>query len=81
MHIVGAVVFSLVHVSAMFSARKLIYLAMSQHYDYGSLWLSIVYELQKDVITYTIILLIAFTVREYRRRREGELSRRSSRGR
>jgi two-component system LytT family sensor kinase len=73
MHLVGAVVFSLVHVTAMFSARKLIYLAMSQHYDYGSLWLSIVYELQKDVITYTIILLIAFTVREYRRRREGEL--------
>jgi len=72
-HLAGAVVFSLVHVGGMYGARKLIYLLASEHYDYGNLWLSLAYELQKDVVTYAIILLVIFTMREYRRRREGEL--------
>jgi sensor histidine kinase YesM len=72
-HLLGAVGFSLVHVSGMVGARKLIYVLLSEHYDYGNLWLSIVYELQKDIVTYTIILLIVFTVRQFRQRREGEL--------
>ncbi|MGH8264449.1 MAG: sensor histidine kinase [Steroidobacterales bacterium] len=74
MHLAGAIGFSLVHVVGMIAARKLIYvLVYSQTYEYGSAWLTLFYELQKDVITYTTILLIAFTIRQYRRRREGEV--------
>jgi two-component system LytT family sensor kinase len=72
-HLGGAVAFSLLHVAGMYGARMLIYLLAAERYDYGNLWLSLVYELQKDIVTYAIILLVVFTVREYRRRREGEL--------
>jgi sensor histidine kinase YesM len=73
-HLLGAIGFSLVHVVGMIAARKLIYvLVYSETYEYGSAWLTLFYELQKDVITYTIILLVAFTLRQYRHRREGEV--------
>lgn len=73
-HLIGALGFSLVHVVGMIAARKLIYFAFyTEPYTYGSVWLTAFYELQKDIITYTTILLVAFTIRQYRRRREGEV--------
>src|SRR5882672_11174313 len=73
-HLAGAIGFSLVHVVGMIAARKLIYvLVYSETYEYGSAWLTLFYELQKDIITYTTILIVAFTIRQYRRRREGEV--------
>ncbi len=72
-HLGGAVAFSIVHVVGMVTIREFIYVLHSEHYDYGNPWLMLVFEFQKDVITYTIVLLIAFTIRQYRRRREGEV--------
>jgi signal transduction histidine kinase len=72
-HFLGACAFSIVHVVGMIGARELIYRLQSLHYDYGNPWLTLLFEFQKDVVTYTIVLLIAFTIRQYKRRREGEL--------
>jgi LytS/YehU family sensor histidine kinase len=57
----------------MVTLRKLAFAVAGQSYDFGNVLVQGFYELQKDVITYMIILLGVFAVREFRVRRAGEL--------
>jgi two-component system LytT family sensor kinase len=75
-HAGGLLVFSTVHTTAMILLRQLAYAAMGMSYDlydFGSLELRFFYELQKDVILYSVILVVVFAMREFRVRRASEL--------
>ncbi len=70
LHAVATVPFSIIHVSAMTGLRKLVYAAAGLHYDFGPIIPNWIYEYRKDVVTYAIILSIAFAFDLYRRVRE-----------
>jgi two-component system LytT family sensor kinase len=72
-HLGGALVFSMVHTSIMLLLRKLIYTLAGWVNDVGNPVIQGIYELQKDLITYTTVLLVMFAIREFRIRRAGEL--------
>lgn len=74
LHLLGSVVFSLVHVAGMVALRKLAYAALGGHYDFGDWPRELVYEYLKDVRGY--VMLIS-TIEGYRfviRRLQGEAS-------
>jgi len=73
LHVAAAVVFSVIHTAGMVFLRKIAYWAMGSAYDFGDVLTQWFYELQKDLITYTVILVILFAFREFRIRRAGEL--------
>jgi signal transduction histidine kinase len=72
-HAGAALVFSALHVGGMLALRKLAYAVVGQHYAFDSLPLQAFYELQKDLITYAIILVIIFASREFQIRRTADL--------
>jgi two-component system LytT family sensor kinase len=72
-HIAGAVAFSIVHTTAMVLLRKVVYALAGESYEFGNVLIEGIYELQKDLITYFVILLVMFAIREFRIRRAGEL--------
>jgi signal transduction histidine kinase len=72
-HLAGAVVFSIVHTGAMVLLRKMIYGFVGETYLFGNTLLRGFYELQKDLVTYAIVLVVIFAAREFRIRRVGEL--------
>jgi LytS/YehU family sensor histidine kinase len=72
-HVAAALVFSMVHTTAMIGIRKLIYALAGESYQIDDVLLNWFYELQKDAITYLTILLVVFAVREFKVRRAGEL--------
>jgi two-component system, LytTR family, sensor kinase len=72
-HVGAAIAFSAVHTTGMVFLRKLAYRAMGSSYDFGDIATQWFYELQKDLITYLVILVIVFAFREFRIRRAGEL--------
>ena len=72
-HLVGGIVFSIIHTTAMVLLRKAVYALAGEFYDFGNIAIGAFYELQKDLVTYLVILLVLFTVREFRVRRAGEL--------
>jgi two-component system LytT family sensor kinase len=72
-HACAALVFCALHVAGMLILRKLAYAAAGQHYGFDSLPVQAFYELQKDLITYVIILVVIFANREFKIRRTGEL--------
>lgn len=73
LHLAAALVFSALHITGMLLLRGLAYAIAGQHYDYGDLALRFIYELQKDLVTYLIVLLVIFAGREFQIRRTGEL--------
>jgi sensor histidine kinase YesM len=72
-HFGGAVVFSALHIAGFLVLRNLAYSIAGQHYNFGSLGLGVLYEFQKDLITYGVILMIIFAIREFQVRRSSEL--------
>src|SRR5882757_7173193 len=72
-HACAALVFCALHVAGILILRKLAYAAVGQHYGFDSLPVQAFYELQKDLITYIIILVVIFANREFKIRRTGEL--------
>lgn len=72
-HTISAFVFSTVHTMGMVAVRKIVFALAGESYDAGPVFYRWFYELQKDLITYLIILLGVFAVREFRVRRAGEL--------
>lgn len=72
-HVGGLLVFSSVHTAVMILLRQLAYAAVGEWYDFGSVALRWFYELQKDVILYSVILVVCFAIREFRVRRASEL--------
>jgi two-component system LytT family sensor kinase len=72
-HIAGGTAFSIVHTTGMVLTRKLVYALAGDSYDFGNILVEGIYELQKDLLTYFVILVVTFAVREFRIRRVGEL--------
>jgi two-component system, LytTR family, sensor kinase len=72
-HLCAAVVFSAVHVAGMLALREIAYAVAGEHYDFGNLPVRAFYELQKDLITYIVILGVIFASREFQIRRTGDL--------
>jgi signal transduction histidine kinase len=72
-HIGGLLVFSSVHTAVMISLRQLAYAAVGESYDFGSVGVRWFYEFQKDVLLYSVILVVCFAIREFRVRRASEL--------
>jgi len=72
-HAGGVLVFSAVHVTFIILIRKSVYALMGENYDFGNLAVRGFYELQKDVITYALILVVIFATRQFRVRRSGEI--------
>jgi two-component system LytT family sensor kinase len=73
LHIAVAVAFSLVHTTGMVLFRKLVYALAGDSYNFGNLFVGAFYELQKDLISYFVIIMVLFAAREFRVRRAGEL--------
>ena len=71
-HALATVAFSVIHVVAMVGARKLVYLAMGSHYDFGYWPRELSYEYLKDWRTYVNILLIVAAYRLLILRLQGE---------
>jgi two-component system, LytTR family, sensor kinase len=72
-HMGGALIFSALHVAGMLLLRKLAYAFVGQHYAFDSLPIQAFYELQKDFITYALILVVIFANREFQVRRTSDL--------
>jgi two-component system LytT family sensor kinase len=72
-HLGGALIFSALHVAGMLLLRKLAYAFVGQHYAFDSLPIQAFYELQKDFITYALILVVIFANREFQVRRTSDL--------
>jgi hypothetical protein len=72
-HLAAALIFSVLHVAGMLALRKLAYAVVGQHYAFDSVPVQAFYELQKDLITYALILVVIFANREFQIRRTGDL--------
>ena len=72
-HAAAALAFCALHVAGMLVLRKLAYAVVGQHYAFDSVAIQAFYELQKDLITYVLILVIIFASREYQVRRSADL--------
>jgi signal transduction histidine kinase len=73
-HVPAAIAFSLVHTLAMVGIRQLVYALRGSHYDFGDPVLGFAYELQKDLITYALVVAVCIAIRAVRVRRERELA-------
>ncbi|MGN6738984.1 sensor histidine kinase [Dyella sp.] len=72
-HLPAAVVFSLVHVAIIVAIRKAVYAAMGSSYEFGEVWIGLVYEFQKDLITYLSLVVACALIRTIRERRRHQL--------
>jgi hypothetical protein len=69
-HIPGALLFALAHVSGFIVLRKLAYAAAGLHYGVDSFWPNFAYELRKDAIGYVVFIVgLAFIERLLREQR------------
>jgi LytS/YehU family sensor histidine kinase len=73
-HVPAVVVFSALHTLGMVGIRKVVYAMAGRYYDFGDAWLGFAYELQKDLISYAIIVIACIALRTQRQRRERELA-------
>ncbi|HMH30277.1 MAG TPA: histidine kinase [Steroidobacteraceae bacterium] len=72
-HLGAALIFSALHVAGILLLRKLVYALVGQRYGFDSLAIQGFYELQRDLITYVVILVVIFANREFQVRRTGDL--------
>jgi signal transduction histidine kinase len=72
-HAAAAFVFSAWHVAGIIALRKMAYAFVGQTYNFGDVAVRFLYELQKDLITYVIILGVIFASREFQIRRTADL--------
>src|ERR1700694_4565398 len=56
-HILAVIGFSAVHTLGMVGIRQIVYTAAGSRYDFGDMWLGFAYELQKDLISYAVIVV------------------------
>lgn len=71
-HILGSMIFSVLHVAGMVGLRKWIYATQSDHYDFGNWPLELGYEYLKDCQTYAGILFVLALYRLLLLRLQGE---------
>jgi len=72
-HLCAALLFSALHIAGMVALREGAYAIAGQYYDYGNLPVRAFYELQKDLLTYLVILGVIFASREFQIRRTADL--------
>jgi two-component system, LytTR family, sensor kinase len=72
-HLCAALIFSALHVAGILLLRKLVYAFVGQHYGFDSLVVQGFFELQRDLITYVVILVVIFANREFQVRRTSDL--------
>ena len=72
-HMRAALIFSALHVAGILLLRKLVYAIVGQQYGFANLAVQAFYELQRDLITYVVILVVIFANREFQVRRTGDL--------
>ena len=72
-HLAGVCVFSVTHVIGIVLLRKLVYVLVGEHYDFGNVLMQGFFEWQRDLIVYIIVLVGVVASREYRKRRAREL--------
>jgi LytTr DNA-binding domain len=72
LHILGSMVFSILHVCGMVTIRKLIYASQNSHYDFGYWPIEMGYEYLKDWQTYIGILFVLALYRLLLLRLQGE---------
>ena len=73
-HALATVPFSLLHVGAMVALRKLAYMALGGHYDFGNTGRQLVYEYLKDCRTYAFMLALLHVYRFFLLQLQGEAS-------
>ena len=73
-HAVLTVPFSALHIAGMVGIRQLWYSFMGSHYEFGNLFVELLYEYRKDAQSYLTIALIIFGYRFIVRRLQGEAS-------
>lgn len=73
-HLFASVVFSVVHVVAMVTIRKLIYASQDMSYDFGPWPRELAYEYLKDVRSYAMMVAIIEVYRFLCRQMQGEAS-------
>lgn len=71
-HLLCSVVFSLIHVKGMVLLRKLTYVILGDHYDFGAWWPHFGYEYLKDIRTYFITIAVISLYRSWVMRLQGE---------
>jgi hypothetical protein len=71
-HLALTIPFSLVHIAGLFLVRQSIYGVIGSDYDlFGSgVWLTVLYEWRKDVISYAIFVAVYWSSAWFARRRE-----------
>jgi signal transduction histidine kinase len=73
LHAAAALTFSAAHVVGMVLLRKAAYALLGQSYNFGNPAAGALYELQKDLITYAVILVVVYAYRQVKVRRSGEI--------
>jgi hypothetical protein len=71
-HVLGSIVFCVVHVSAMVGIRKLVYAAKGSYYDFGNVPIELFYEYLKDARGYFWVLAFVYCYRYILLRLQGE---------
>jgi two-component system LytT family sensor kinase len=74
LHVPAALAFSALHTLGMVGIRDAVYALAGSRYDFGSVWLGFAYELQKDLISYVVVIIVCIAIRSERARRERELA-------
>lgn len=73
-HVLGSVLWSVIHVTGMVLIRKAIYTTQGLHYDFSPWLLEFAYEYLKDVRSYAGVVVTIEAYRFVRRRLKGEAS-------
>lgn len=71
-HVLGTVLFSLIHVLGMVALRHLVYESVGARYDFGNWPRELLYEYLKDIRSYAAILLVVYFYRFLLLRLQGE---------
>ncbi|MCJ8319155.1 MAG: LytTR family transcriptional regulator [Colwellia sp.] len=71
-HVLGSVVFSMMHISIMVLLRKMAYISQNLHYEFGEMPIELFYEYRKDVWAYFFFIAIVYCFRFVTSRLIGE---------
>ncbi|ALO36228.1 hypothetical protein CMT41_16925 [Colwellia sp. MT41] len=71
-HIIGSIIFSLLHTFLMVIFRKIAYISQNLHYEFGELPIELFYEYRKDAWTYIFVIITLYSFRFVTSRLIGE---------
>ncbi len=71
-HLLGSIVFSMLHVALMVLFRKIAYFSQDLHYEFGELPIELFYEYRKDLWSYFFFIMVVYSFRFVASRLIGE---------